>query len=49
MTLRKKGALVSFAPYQPGTLAGEHRYRARTLPAAGALPRPEDQGEQLTL
>ena len=49
MTLRKKGALVSFAPYQPGTLAGEHRYRARTLPAAGTLPRPEDQGEQLTL
>ncbi len=49
MTLRKKGVLVSFAPYQPGTLAGEHRYRARTLPAAGALPRPEDQGEQLTL
>ncbi|MBC8545846.1 topoisomerase IV [Clostridiaceae bacterium NSJ-31] len=49
MTLKKNARLASAAPYEAGTLPNEHRYRTKTLPAAGMLPRPEDLGEQLTL
>lgn len=49
MTLKKNHFVESVKPYQDGMLANPHRYRTKTLPAAGMLPRPEDQGEQLML
>jgi len=30
-------------------LTKPHRYRTRSLPAAGSLPLPEDMGEQLEI
>ena len=49
MTQRKGHRLASAEVYTEGTLPKEHRYRARNLPAAGALPLPEEAGEQMTL
>ena len=49
MTLKGRHILQSVAPYVPGSLTKESRYRTRSLPAAGALPQAEDFGEQLTL
>ena len=49
MTLKSRHTLQSVAPYVPGSVAKESRYRTRSLPAAGALPQAEDFGEQLTL
>ena len=41
--------LEKVTPYTEGGLANPHRYRTKTLPAAGALPREEDFGEQMSL
>ena len=49
MALRKNARLLQVKPYTPDSLASEHRYRTKTLPAVGVLPRAEDMGEQLTL
>ena len=49
MTLRKNARLLSCLPFTEGQLANSHRYRTRSIPAAGSLPRPEDMGEQLSL
>ena len=49
MTLKKGARLMQVKPYMLDTLASEHRYRTKTLPAVGMLPRAEDLGEQLTL
>ncbi len=49
MTLKGRHTLQSVAPYVPGSLTKENRYRTKTLPAAGAMPQAEDFGEQLTL
>ena len=49
MTQKKGQRLFSVEEYKEGMLAKPHRYRTRTLPAAGSLPSAEDQGEQLTL
>ena len=49
MTQKRAQRLVSVRPYEEGELQKPHRYRTKTLPAAGSLPAPEDQGEQLTL
>ena len=49
MTLRKNLLLESVNPYRDGIIANPHRFRTRALPAAGAFPRAEDEGEQLTL
>lgn len=49
MTLKKNHFLESALPYRDDMLANPHRYKTKTLPAAGMLPRPEDQGEQLML
>lgn len=49
MTQRRGHRLASATPYVAETLNKEHRYRARNLPSSGALPLPEDSGEQLTL
>ena len=49
MTQKKGQRLFSVEEYKEGMLAKPHRYRTRTLPAAGSLPSAEDQGEQLKL
>ncbi|MDL2233296.1 DNA topoisomerase (ATP-hydrolyzing) subunit A [Ruminococcaceae bacterium OttesenSCG-928-L11] len=49
MTLRKNLLLGAAVPYQDGMLANPHRFRAKSIPAAGSFPRPEDEGEQLML
>lgn len=49
MTLKKNARLKTVKLYEAGSMAGEHRYRTKSLPAAGAMPRAEDLGEQLTL
>jgi DNA gyrase subunit A len=49
MTLKGKHTLKSVAPYVPGSLTKESRYRTKSLPAAGAMPQAEDFGEQLSL
>ena len=49
MTLRKNLLLEAVVPFVADTIVNEHRYRTKSLPAAGAFPRAEDQGEQLTL
>ena len=50
MTLKSKWRLDRAVPLEETPIVNKARYRARTLPAAGALLRPEDRGEeQLTL
>ena len=49
MTQKKNCRLEKVALYTEGDLANPHRYRTKTLPAAGALPREEDFGEQMSL
>ena len=49
MTQKKGHRVVSVRVYSEGMLARPHRYRTRTLPAAGTLPDKEEKGEQLTL
>lgn len=49
ITLKKKQALESIKHADTLELANPHRYRVRTLPAAGALLREEDLAEQLQL
>ena len=49
LTLKGKHVLKEVAPYTPGSLTKESRYRTRSLPAAGAMPQAEDFGEQLSL
>lgn len=49
MTQRKGHRLMSMTPYTEGELANVHRYRAKSLPAAGALPSAEEKGAQLSI
>ena len=42
LSLKKNQKIASVQPYVPGSLSQEHRYRTKTLPAAGALLREED-------
>ena len=49
MTQRKGHRLITLAKYVEGSLEKPHRYRARNLPAAGALPSAEEQGVQTSL
>ena len=42
LNLKKNQKIASVQPYVPGSLSQEHRYRTKTLPAAGALLREED-------
>lgn len=48
MTLKKGHRLISARDYREGEFAKPHRYRAKNLPAAGALLSGEDEAEQLT-
>ncbi len=49
MTQKKGQRLFDVIPYVDTMFQKPHRYRTRTLPAAGALPSAEEQGEQLKL
>ncbi len=46
VTLKKNQNITSAVPAESLALENPHRYRVRSLPAAGALLRPEDEGEQ---
>ena len=48
MSLKKNNFLARVQPFTEELVANPHRYRTKTLPAAGQLPRAEDKGEQLT-
>ena len=49
ITLKKKQTIVSVKPAAELEINNPHRYRVRSLPAAGALIREDDLTEQLTL
>ncbi len=49
MTLKGAHHVKSVTPFTENMVAKPNRYRTKSLPAAGALPAPEDFGEQLTL
>ena len=48
MTLKKNQRLVSVRQYKEGEFVNPHRYRTKSLPAAGAVLSAADKGEQLT-
>lgn len=48
MTLKKGQRLMSARKYREGEFAKAYRYRAKNLPAAGALLSNEDEVEQMT-
>ena len=45
MTLKKTNTVDHVAPLAQTAIVNQARYRARSLPAAGALLKPEDRGE----
>lgn len=49
MTVKKGHFVQAATEFAPELLANDHRFRAKNLPAAGALVRPEDEGDQLSL
>ena len=50
MTLKKNAKVTSAAPLTEANCpASPHRFRTKTLPAAGSMPKAEDFGEQLKL
>ena len=50
ITLKRRHSLVQALPLGQTMIANPSRYRVRSIPAAGALLKPEDKGEeQLTL
>lgn len=48
MTLKKGQRVMNVREYREGEFAKPHRYKAKNLPAAGALLSTEDEGEQIT-
>ena len=46
MSLKPKRSVVSCVPLGETAIVNTARYRVKTLPAAGALLRPEDRAEQ---
>ncbi|MEG1873228.1 MAG: topoisomerase IV, partial [Ruthenibacterium sp.] len=49
LTLKKNQSITSVRHADAMELENPHRYRVRTLPAAGALLRAEDLAEQIQL
>lgn len=49
MTLKGQHRLKNVTLFTENMVTKPNRYRTKSLPAAGALPLPEDMGEQLTL
>ncbi len=48
MTLKKGQRVLNVKEYNDGMFSKPHRYKAKNLPAAGALLSAEDEGEQIT-
>ena len=48
MTLKKGHRLMDVREYVEGEFSKPHRYKAKNLPAAGALLSADDEGEQIT-
>ena len=48
MTLKKGQRLMNARKYREGEFAKAYRYRAKSLPAAGAILSSEDEAEQMT-
>ena len=48
MSLKKGQRLFNVRPYEEGEFAKVYRFRAKNLPAAGALLSPDDKSEQIT-
>lgn len=48
MTLKKGQRVMTVREYREGEFAKPHRYKAKNLPATGALLSAEDEGEQIT-
>ncbi len=46
MTLKKKAALTDVLPLEESGIENQSRYRTRSIPAAGALLKPEDMQEK---
>lgn len=49
MTQKRGQRVLSVQPYTEGMLQKPHRYRTKTLPAAGSVKSAEEQGDQLSL
>jgi DNA gyrase subunit A len=50
ITLKRNHTLERVIPFEKSHIENKSRYRVRTIPATGALLKPEDRGEkQLTL
>ena len=49
MTLKKGQRIISARDYREGEFAKPYRYKAKNLPAAGALLSSEDEPEQISL
>ena len=48
MKLKKGHRVLSAALYEEGLLKNPERYRVKTIPAMGQLPRTDETGEQMT-
>ncbi len=48
-TLKKNQFIEEIELFDENKLANPHRFRTKTVPAMGAIVRPEDEGEQLML
>ena len=46
LSLKKKATLSSAVPVEGSEIVNQSRYRTRTLPAAGAILKPEDVGQE---
>ena len=49
MTLRKNAVVDTVQPFAEGMINNAHRFRTKSLPAAGAIPKADDLGEQMSL
>ena len=49
ITLKRNQTIADVSLAEKLELSNPHRYRVRTLPAAGAMMRQEDTSEQMTL
>lgn len=49
MTVKKNHYVEIVEEFDDNLIANSHRFRTKNIPAAGAIVRPEDEGEQLML
>ncbi|SDN48391.1 DNA gyrase/topoisomerase IV subunit A [Acetanaerobacterium elongatum] len=48
MTLKKGQRVMSVVPFNEGMLGNAHRFRTKTLPSAGSVPKDSDLADQLS-